>query len=336
MHDGDVSFDEHLPLKPEPRAQIGCSPPWSAFHSVKYATSLASLSHRRWCARAARAVGMRSLWLLLALAGCYPSRESLTAGQIGCPPNEVSTSKLGSSTGWSQSAETWAAQCRGRRFICTEVTTSGGDWDWLWSDSLGASDTDVSCREELGPSDSALSSRPGADRVRPARSEPPTGGAGFELGISRAASRERCQAATHLWQEDESQHATCSGTASSLGLPAKAQLTFCGRELCGITVSHTPEAHWMRPFSDLNSTLTAKYGTASKRQTRIPSMCRTDAQFDSCARDGTLSLSVSWQWPTGQRLRLSLGRPSPHTGESAVRITYVKAPSSARVDASAL
>jgi hypothetical protein len=283
-----------------------------------------------------RKVGEGLLWLVLgaSFAGCVPSRESLTAGQIGCPPNEVSTFGASASGGWNQSAETWFAECRGKRFVCSEITTSSWDLDWLFTDSTSSVDSDVSCREELSASAATAASTPRAE-VRVASSTPPSGGAGFELGVSRATARERCESAAHLWEEEDGPHASCSGTATALGFAATARLTFCRERLCGVTVSHTPEAHWMRPFTELDATLTAKYGPASKRKVIVPTMCRTDEQFDRCARDGALALSVSWQWPTGQRLRLSLGKASPHTGGSAVRLTYVKAPAAVGLNASA-
>lgn len=279
-------------------------------------------------------IGILPLVLGVSLVGCHPSRESLTAGQIGCPPSEVSTFGASASGGWNQIAETWTAECRGRRFVCSEVTTSSWDLDWLFSDSTSSVDSDVSCREELSNTEATAASRPPAG-ARVASSVPPSGGAGFELGASRATARQRCESAAHRWEGEDGEHASCSGTASELGFAATTELTFCRESVCGVTLSHTPEAHWMRPFTDLDAMLTAKYGPASKRRVLVPSMCRTDEQFDRCARDGTLALSVSWHWPTGQRLRLSLGKASRLTGESAVRLTYVKAPSAARLNASA-
>jgi hypothetical protein len=81
--------------------------------------------------------------------GCAPSREALTAGEVGCPPSELSVHDEESSSGWAQSADTWIAECRGRRFVCTEVVTSGIDYSWLFSDSVDSRDSDVSCHEEL-------------------------------------------------------------------------------------------------------------------------------------------------------------------------------------------
>ena len=319
--------------------RLGGAPPsrgtWSGFHSVKTrALSAVQQDGARACSTDVRhrprvltgrgARGLLGLALGGTLCGCQPTRESLTAGHIGCPPSEVVTTGVSSSSGWNQSAETWMAECRGRRFVCTEVTTSSFDGDWLFTSSTDSVDSDVSCREELAPvaSQAAADTTPVAPAM--ATSAPPTGGAGFELGMSRTAAREVCEAADHHWEDDSSRQPSCTGPAAALGFPAEVQLTFCKPGLCGISVSHVPEEHWMQRFMGLRRTLETKYGAPSKQQVRVPSMCRTDEDFDRCARDGTLRLSLSWQWPTGQRMRLSLGQ-SPHAGENRVLLTYVHA-----------
>ena len=295
--------------------------PWSWFHTVKHLVVRRTSHTLTRCS-----VGIS---LAAALGACQPTRESVTAGQIGCPPDEVATSEVGSSSGWNQSAESWIAECRGRRFVCSQVTTSSVDIGWLWTDATDSVDSDVTCREELTPVEAVAATPAKPTASTPATTPPPSGGAGFELGSSRAAARERCEGARQRWDEDNSEDATCSGAATALGFPAHVRLTFCKGGLCGIAVSHVPDAHWMRQFTDLRTTLEAKYGAPSQRRGRVPSMCRTDEQFDSCARDGTLRLSFSWQWPTGQRVRLSLGKPPSHTGESQVLLTYVQTPRAA-------
>jgi hypothetical protein len=278
-----------------------------------------------------------AVWIVvgMALNGCRASRESLTAGHIGCRPSEVSTYDAGSSSGWSQSAETWIAECRGRRFVCSEVTTSSFDIDWSFTDAVDSVDSDVSCREELGESHAAVAREERAGLLL-STSAPPAAGGGFELGMDRAAARGRCEAAGHAWRDMEGPEATCSGTATAVGFAASAKLTFCKGSLCTIAISHTPSANWARSFSELKASLTTKYGKAGERQLRIPSMCRADEQFDRCARDGALNLAVSWKWPNGQRLRLSLGRPSPHAGLAEVRLTYVGPRRLSTLDVSAL
>jgi hypothetical protein len=275
------------------------------------------------------ALALGSSWF-----GCAPSRQAMTAGEVGCPPSELSVHDEESSSGWGQSADTWVAECRGRRFICTEVVTSGIDYSWLFSDSVDSRDSDVSCREEL----SARPEQPAATAVRerqlPPPSAPPSGGAGFELGSARPEVRQRCEASGHAFRGEGAQ-TFCSGAAAPLGFAASTRLTFCGDVLCGITVEHVPDAAWAEAFRDLDSRLTEKYGPATQRQVRIPSVCRTPPKFDRCALDGALDFEVLWQWPHGERLRLLLDKPAA-SGVAALRLVYVMPRGFRRADSSAL
>ncbi|HTV20586.1 MAG TPA: hypothetical protein VMG12_18005 [Polyangiaceae bacterium] len=266
------------------------------------------------------------------LVACAPSRQALTAGEVGCPPSELSISGEASSTGWSQSADTWVAECRGRRFICSEVTTSSLDYDWLFSNSVDSRDSDVSCHEELSAS-APLKIEPREPPLTP-RSAPPSGGAGFELGSSRQATRERCVSSGHEFR-DEGAQTFCSGAAAALGFDASMRLTFCKDTLCGITISQMPKSAWATAFKDLDMRLTEKYGPATVRQVRVPSMCRSNEQFDRCATDGALDFEVRWQWPEGDRLRLLLDKPAT-AGEASLRLMYVMPPDVRRGDTSAL
>jgi hypothetical protein len=284
------------------------------------------------CPRRRGAAALISVALGSLLLACAPSREALTAGEVGCPPNELRINSGISSTGWAQSAETWVAECRGRRFICTEVVTSSFDYGWLFSDSVDARDSDVSCHEELSARP-AMELEPREPALAP-RSEPPTGGAGFELGNERSAVRERCESSGNTFR-DEGAQSFCSGAAAPLGFEASTQLTFCKDVLCGITVAHIPARAWAEAFKELDTRLTDKYGPATVRRVRVPSMCRTPEQFDRCAMDGALAFEVRWQWPHGERLRLLLDRPAA-SGVPALRLMYVKRRGSRRADNSAL
>ncbi|HKO93104.1 MAG TPA: hypothetical protein VJU61_18235 [Polyangiaceae bacterium] len=278
------------------------------------------------------ATGWGLLGGALALAlGCAPSRQALTAGEVGCAPGELSVQEVDSSSGWAQSAETWIAECRGRRFVCTEVVTSSLDLGWLFSDSVDSRDSDVSCHEELSASTSAA-----PEERAPAlpSSTPPDGGAGFAFGRTRAEARARCEASGHAFR-DEGAHAFCSGVATPLGFEASPRLTFCQDVLCGVTIERVPEQDWAAAFHDLDARLTEKYGPATLRQVRVPAPCRSDEDFDRCAVQGALDLEVRWQWPRGQRLRLLLDKPRSKD-PAALRLIYVQPSSARRVDASGL
>ena len=58
----------------------------------------------------------------LSLGGCAAQMQQLSAGQIGCPPDEVQISN--DQTHFS--SRTWEATCRGKSFMCTAV--SGGQY----------------------------------------------------------------------------------------------------------------------------------------------------------------------------------------------------------------
>lgn len=184
------------------------------------------------------------------ITGCHPSRESLTAGQSGCPPSEVRTPGVDSSSGWSQSAETWRAERRGRRFIRSEGTTSSLDLDGLFTDFIDSVDSDISCPEELtAPEESHASRAPSPSSLQ--SSPPPTGAGGFELRMARAAARQRCEAAGHDWRAGAAR-ATCSGTATPVGFPASVELMFCGgvRADAHAHAGHRVDAAVRRPLGE--------------------------------------------------------------------------------------
>jgi hypothetical protein len=283
----------------------------------------------------AESLWWRALILSLSLLACAPSRQAMTAGEVGCPPKELSVTDVSSSSGFSQSAETWIAECRGRRFICTEVMTSSLDLDWLFTDSVDSRDSDVSCHEELTEQPSELTLKARETPLSP-QSTPPSGAAGFAFGSVRAEARERCESSHLSWRDGEGASSFCSGTAASVGFEATTQLTFCKDTLCGITLEHVPASTWATAFSELDASLTEKYGPATRRQVRVPTMCRTNEQFDRCAEEGALDFEVRWQWPRGERLRLLLGKSRAPDGIAALRLMYVKPPSASGVNSSAL
>jgi hypothetical protein len=59
--------------------------------------------------------------LLLAGAGCRPSRAAQSAGEIGCQPSEITVSDQAvAHDGLHSATENWVAECSGRRYICAE------------------------------------------------------------------------------------------------------------------------------------------------------------------------------------------------------------------------
>lgn len=69
---------------------------------------------------------MRYLPLVLLLAGCAITNErisrNLSAGVIGCPPEEI---QIVNETATIEGTHNWEAHCKGKRFICTFQAGTG-------------------------------------------------------------------------------------------------------------------------------------------------------------------------------------------------------------------
>jgi hypothetical protein len=58
----------------------------------------------------------------LSLGGCVAQMQQLSAGQVGCPPDEVQVSD----DQMHFNSRTWQASCRGKSFFCTSA--GGGQY----------------------------------------------------------------------------------------------------------------------------------------------------------------------------------------------------------------
>ncbi|HVR20040.1 MAG TPA: hypothetical protein VMS65_10095 [Polyangiaceae bacterium] len=272
--------------------------------------------------------GFRGLFLVLGVVACAPSRESMTAGQIGCPPNEITIGNEDSSIGFGQGSETWTAECQGRIFVCTKLTTGGEN----------AADSDVSCREELGsekqqatsPADSSAKTAPTEAKAAGA----PTGGAGFELGATSEAAQKACEGAGNTW-EASGAIATCSGPATNVGFEVGVTFDLCRDHVCKITVAHSPKSKWASAFAELKTKLIEKYGAPADSSTNVPPSCRAEPDLIACFDRG-LRLRLDWSWKTGETLRLSAGKPEKSGGPAAIRLEYARPESALGADSSAL
>lgn len=302
-----------------------------------------------WPVTAAWMYGLQTLLLAAALVSCRrPSRASLTAAQIGCEPRDISVSKASTSAGPGDSSETWVAECRGQRFICSERSTnlSAGYVASTPSGPVYMTPTshptshDVSCREELGHAtdrhEGAIAVPPSAPAVPPSapKSAPPTGAAGFAYGEGSEAAQQACEGAGKTYDGSASQ-AECSGAATDLGFAASVSLNFCKGRTCGVTIQHKPESAWTSAFVELKQALVAKYGTPAESKSAIPSWCRSETDFVACLQEGRLRLHITWTWPSGERINLTAGKPVRGDGDAALRVQYVK-PVGLGVAASAL
>ena len=279
--------------------------------------------------------------VLIGLGACRPSRESITAGQIGCNPDEIQISDEDSSMGFSQSSETWTAQCGGRTFICSQLNTSTTALTSNGSavTTVGANSSDVACHERLSDTPAAPTAAAAAATAAPVRGTPtasaPTAGAGFELGADPEAARQTCEEAGNTWTAPNKGRATCSGAAVDLGFRADVAIKFCSSKACIVTVHHRPESEWTSMLSELKGKLTAKYGAPTETDAKIPAGCRTEAEFVDCLTNQNVRLSFSWSWPTGERVILSVGKAEPES-DAAIRIDYTRPVRKVAANASAL
>jgi hypothetical protein len=115
---------------------------------------------------AAIASDMEKRWvvlvgLMICMAGCVPSKEVRSAGQVGCLPDEIQISTEDYHFGLTQSGETWVAECRGHQYVCTQMNETA-DSDKGLGTFLGSEQ--ISCKELLEPN---------PERVRMAAQSPP-------------------------------------------------------------------------------------------------------------------------------------------------------------------
>lgn len=94
------------------------------------------------------------LSLLVVGNGACVSLPAVSSGQVGCAEDDITISN--EESGWG--AHTWIAECKGRRFFCTEAKT-------------GNDSGQITCKGALGDADkSAVRSsggRPQSRRLRP-------------------------------------------------------------------------------------------------------------------------------------------------------------------------
>ncbi len=97
-----------------------------------------------------RAAWSLSLGLSLSLlSSCMPSKEAMSAGAVGCTPDEIEVSDEAHHGVFVQTADTWSATCRGRTFVCTKDNQSSEKGEGL-SGLLATSvaSEQVTCTEE--------------------------------------------------------------------------------------------------------------------------------------------------------------------------------------------
>jgi hypothetical protein len=251
--------------------------------------------------------------LALFFSGCLPSLEAKSAGQVGCPPAEIKTSNEETDFGLGQGSRTWSAECRGRRFICSETITSTKD----------ASSSQISCSPETGaqPSGSQTGSSTPATTAQSDSPPPGKAAAGFEFGASPDTLKELCEKSSKQWTTLDASHAKCSGPLVDLGFPAEVELTFANDRASAITIVHTPDSRWMARLMELKDTLGKKYGE-SRQSVKLPSSCHSESEFVGCLKNGEASMEYLWSWRSGEKVLLAAGRRKGTENEPVILIRY--------------
>lgn len=274
-------------------------------------------------------------WVLfsgLFAVGCFPSRATLSANEIGCSSDEVAISEAPVREGGVlEAAEHWEAVCHGRTYACSQGQTQrhllASEADPL---ALVVSDQ-VICQEVAeSPQESANREAYQDAKLRTVARErqgAPAGAAGFEFGLSSEESQKRCEAAGYAWTS-VAEGGNCSGPAAKLGMTADVDLAFCGGRTCGITIAHRPSDRWATRAVRLKAQLESKYGPAQNTSGRIPESCRSDDSFSECLKTGSLQLSYDWRWSSGETLQLAIGKPTKEE-EPAIRLLYSRPRSAA-------
>jgi hypothetical protein len=262
-----------------------------------------------------------SLTLALSVVGaCHASRESVSSGQIGCNPSQISISEGDTHGGFGESSETWVAECEGRRFYCSRLNTATG----IGKNSGTASQ--VSCKEALSQAEGESKGAPPSALVVE-RGPAPDGAAGFIFGAEPAHEQIACEAAGNKWQAAGASY-KCSGAASPLGVDADVTLSVCAGKICSISVRHHPTTKWMTFVGELKDKLEHKYGAPSEADDGVPRYCKGEEAFARCLDAGEFRLRFGWSWPQGQRVALVVGR-SNNSSTAAVLLEYSKTADSA-------
>jgi hypothetical protein len=260
--------------------------------------------------------------------GCFPSRATKSAAEVGCSADEISISDAPFREGLLESAERWTAECHGRTYYCTQGHPQRE------ADPLALVVTDpVICQEETESAQEVERREARTDVRLKAASQKnpgaPSGAAGFSFGLSDDESRRRCEAAGRAWTATDD-GGTCSGPAAELALAAKVHVALCEGRACRIAIDHQPVDSWAARSVRLKAQLESKYGPPQTSEGRVPETCRSDASFSQCLQNDVLHLSYGWHWSSGESLQLEIGKPAENL-QPAIRLVYSRPESTANL-----
>ena len=76
--------------------------------------------------------------MALLTVGCFPSRATKSAGEVGCSADEIRISDAPFQEGMLERGERWTAECHGRVYDCTQIhgEPTGNPVDLLITDPV--------------------------------------------------------------------------------------------------------------------------------------------------------------------------------------------------------
>ncbi len=244
------------------------------------------------------------------------SLKAVSAGQIGCSPEEIqiTDSKPGDGA--------WVATCRDVRYVCSAYQSGWGAGPRTYSVNVTANCT-PEASQAVETSEYAKYTGAPSTTPRTPTSAAPTGAGGLSFGDTEAVASKACTDAGYRWLHAEGkQTAQCTGTPTSVGFEASVMVEFCASKVCIVALRRsladvTTDKEWLARYNATTDLLRSKYGAFTSRQHDISDSCRNDLR--RCVSAGEVQLQTRWQWPDGPSIRVVLG---PSDGTPYVLLIY--------------
>lgn len=150
----------------------------------------------------------------------------------------------------------------------------------------------------------------------PKLSPVPGGAAGFKFGMKTSDAESLCTSAKFEFKGDGAR-GDCSGTPTSVGLPAATRLHFCDDGVCGIDVVFSPaEEELVDQYNTLHTKLVTKYGKPKEAREAVSDSCRQALAkcLETEPPDG-----ARWLWPDGHSVSIRLAQDG---GKAVVEVSY--------------
>lgn len=184
-----------------------------------------------------------------------------------------------------------------------------------------------------GPGVSPGASNQAASSRAPEGEAGPDGVAGFRFSMNPESAGEACSAAGFAWSSSQ-KVSSCSGTAKPVGFEASVHLKRCADEYCQILVMGEPsEGSLIGTLTKLKESLSRSYGEPKETTAQLPRDCKE--KLVDCLVAQRAFFSFSWEFPSGEKILLKLGKASESFSESKeqadakLRLLYTRPQTSA-------